>query len=610
MTCTVAIIGCGPSGMFIQHALALRKKQLQDEGNLAAVASLPQLTCFERGSSPGGVWRADRNAGETNMYEALFTNGPKETIEFFDYTFDEHFSRALPTFLPRSLILEYMLARCTKHDQKIFDDVKFNTSVESVTFNEEKGKFVVQTIDLKTQIVMEDMFDKCIWAAGDNGKPSIPKSIANTLSSGGFKGMVMHSAATGADFDQLVCGKKILLVGDSYSAEDLTLMAIKLGVKSVDVLSRSAWGVACGTASWPRNCVEVHEQYAIVGVSDGGRGIVIENEEEEDQITLNEIDTVIFCTGYSMNMDMLDPSLRLKDKGPFFSDYEEFHKQKMGWKMTKNHLSKDLGDVPIGKIVDYNMICPDLYRGHLLSNPNMMFMMGRLDAPLLDLDVQAWLLLAHLTDDITLPSEKDMKRFNLQALMDELQDPYIRAEIDKNYDDHWDDSLDDDHWMYQFGDKRAREIEKNTLTLQCRFLARDMIDASYPLDLGTYKKLNGKAKDIVEMQVVSGFDFHQLELVEGSRDSSWKTFRDGNPTNIRSIMTGTKAVPFKCHWLDLEGDGIDDICGTPAPLNLKGKGKSKATAMKKMLQAIRPPCVTSRAHVDEDGRDAKAAATE
>jgi len=597
----------------MQHALALRKKQLQDEGNLAAVASLPQLTCFERGNSPGGVWRADRNAGETNMYEALFTNGPKETIEFFDYTFDEHFSRALPTFLPRSLILEYMLARCTKHDQKIFDNVKFNTSVESVTFNEEKGKFVVQTIDLKTQIVTEDMFDKCIWAAGENGKPSIPKSIANTLSSGGFKGMVMHSAATGADFDQLVCGKKILLVGDSYSAEDLTLMAIKLGVKSVDILSRSAWGVASDTASWPRNCVEVHKEYAIVGVSDGGRGIVIENEEEEDQVTLNDIDTVIFCTGYIMNMDMLDPSLRLKDKGPFFSDYEELHKQKMGWKMTKNHLSKDLGEVPIGNIVFYNTICPDLYRGHLLSNPNMMFMMGRLDAPLLDLDVQAWLLLAHLTDDITLPSEKDMKRFNLQALMDELQDPYIRAEIDKNYDDHWGDSLYDDddvHWLNQFGDKRVREMKTNTFTLQCRFLARDMIDASYPLDIGTYKKLNGKGKALVEMEVVSGFDFHSVELVEGSRDSSWKTFRDGNPTNIRSIMTGTKAIPFKCHWLDLEGDGVDDICGTPAPLNLKGKGKSNATAMKKILQAIRPPCVTSRAHVDEDGRDAKAAATE
>ena len=75
MTCSVAIIGCGPGGMFVQHALAIRRKKLQEEGNLAAVQSLPQVTCFERGSSPGGVWRADRNAGEANMYEALYTNG-------------------------------------------------------------------------------------------------------------------------------------------------------------------------------------------------------------------------------------------------------------------------------------------------------------------------------------------------------------------------------------------------------------------------------------------------------------------------------------------------------------------------------------------------------
>ena len=66
--------------MFIQHALALRRKKLQEEGNLTAVAveSLPQVTCFERGSGPGGVWRADRNAGEVNMYEALYTNGEYE----------------------------------------------------------------------------------------------------------------------------------------------------------------------------------------------------------------------------------------------------------------------------------------------------------------------------------------------------------------------------------------------------------------------------------------------------------------------------------------------------------------------------------------------------
>ena len=99
----VAIIGCGPGGMFFLHALALRRKRLEEEGNTSALEALPEVTCYERSSSPGGLWRADRNVidGEgktTNMYEALWTNGPKECIEFFDYTYDEHFGRALVSY--------------------------------------------------------------------------------------------------------------------------------------------------------------------------------------------------------------------------------------------------------------------------------------------------------------------------------------------------------------------------------------------------------------------------------------------------------------------------------------------------------------------------------
>jgi len=34
--------------------------------------------------------------------EALWTNGPKEAIEFFDYyLFDEHFDCPLPVYMPR-----------------------------------------------------------------------------------------------------------------------------------------------------------------------------------------------------------------------------------------------------------------------------------------------------------------------------------------------------------------------------------------------------------------------------------------------------------------------------------------------------------------------------
>ena len=122
---SIALIGCGPSGMFFLHSIALRRKKLEQEGNAAAIAALPVVTCFERASAPGGIWRADRRieiktdashtnnyedscrtiiaakeepAVYTNMYEALWTNGPKEAMEFFDYTFDDHFGCTLPVY--------------------------------------------------------------------------------------------------------------------------------------------------------------------------------------------------------------------------------------------------------------------------------------------------------------------------------------------------------------------------------------------------------------------------------------------------------------------------------------------------------------------------------
>jgi len=180
----VAIIGCGPGGMFFLHALALRKQKLEDEGDTDAIAELPEVTCFERSSSAGGLWRADRkktNGDDSgNMYEALWTNGPKENIEFFDYTFDEHFGTALPMYVPRQLILEYILARCTRNNPNLFDNVKFNTSVENVTYNEEMQKFVVDTVyqsvdgeekkegseeeSSSDTIAESSIFDMCIWA--------------------------------------------------------------------------------------------------------------------------------------------------------------------------------------------------------------------------------------------------------------------------------------------------------------------------------------------------------------------------------------------------------------------------------------------------------------
>jgi trimethylamine monooxygenase len=352
----VAIIGCGPSGMFFLHALAHRRKRLEAEGDTAALALLPDVTCFERSSAPGGVWKSDRvedkdgddNTLEksTSMYEALWMNGPKECLEFFDYTFDEHFGCAMPMYLPRKLFLEYMLARCTRDNPTFFDDVRFNTSVESVTYNEVEGKFVLQTLNRMSGLPECTLFDKCIWAAGLNGKPKIPKSISETLSSGGFKGRVIHSSEVGPIFDQCARGKKILMIGDSFSAEDLALQAIKLGAETVDICSRSGEGIACETGSWPQDRVDIHECYLPTEVTKDGSGVVLSNGKEE--VTLEDIETVIFCTGYLPNMDMLDESLRPHFEGPYiFTDYD----LPKDWKMSKNPLTREFGHIAIGKIL-------------------------------------------------------------------------------------------------------------------------------------------------------------------------------------------------------------------------------------------------------------------
>mmetsp|Transcript_26047 Transcript_26047/g.55997 ORF Transcript_26047/g.55997 Transcript_26047/m.55997 type:complete len:628 (+) Transcript_26047:172-2055(+) len=570
---SVAVIGCGPAGMFFLHALALRRAKLEEEGNVEALVALPTVTCFERAPGPGGVWRSDRFKGDnsdgakpTNMYEALWTNGPKEAMEFFDHTYDEHFGQALPTFLPRDCVLEYILKRCTKNNPNFFDDVEFNTSVESVKYDEELSKFSIKL----SGICESQSFDWCIWAAGENGKPKFPPFDAFLKSrsqSQGFKGKVMHSSQTDSNFEDYVRGKNIMVIGDSYSAEDLTLQAIKLGVGSVEIVTRGAKGAACDTGAWPMDKVDINEHYIPTGITADGRGVVLSKVKYDyDQvkyeeiagrtITLDEIDTIIYCTGYDENSDMLDKELMR-------SKYPDYKSLLTGWKMTKNALSKDLGDIPPGDFLqEPPFVHPEYYRGRLLSVPNMMFLCEEVDVPIFGLDIAAWLLLAQITGDLPLPSLQERKKFNTETLGNAMNDPYFRLLHDSNYAKQWCMAIGDDHWAEDHSNRRSKDLERSHLDLQYRFLARDAQDSGYPLQLGTFEKLNKKGKALVECNMV--VDYARYDLNEDSADASWRTFRDCDPSKCKSIFTGTRAVPLKRHWLDLDSYKIADIAGEAA----------------------------------------------
>ena len=43
-----------------------------------------------------------------SMYHNLWTNSPKEGLEFPDYTFEDHFKKPIPSYPPRSVIADYL----------------------------------------------------------------------------------------------------------------------------------------------------------------------------------------------------------------------------------------------------------------------------------------------------------------------------------------------------------------------------------------------------------------------------------------------------------------------------------------------------------------------
>ena len=127
----VAIIGAGPSGLAALCAFeAARRKG----------AAIPELVCYEKQADWGGLWNyTDRTgldeSGEPvhgSMYRHLWSNGPKECVEFPDYTFEEHFGRPLPSFPPRAVLQNYLAGRAEKWGVRPY--CRFNTPVRKVSW--------------------------------------------------------------------------------------------------------------------------------------------------------------------------------------------------------------------------------------------------------------------------------------------------------------------------------------------------------------------------------------------------------------------------------------------------------------------------------------------
>jgi len=284
----IAIIGAGPCGLSQLQAFA--------KAGLSA-AQAPEIVCFEKQDDWGGLWHYTWRTGldqygepvHGSMYRYLWSNGPKECLECADYTFDDHFGKPIPSFPPREVLQNYITGRVEKSGVK--DQIRFKTAVRHVHFDEDSGTFEVTAEHLPTKSRTSEEFDYVVVATGHFSVPNVPdfKGIET------FPGRVMH----GHDFrsaDEFK-GKDIVVVGGSYSAEDIALQSKKYGAKSVTISYRSQ---AMGF-DWPDGMKEVplitSINKSLVHFKDGSSV---------------EADAIILCTGYLHHFPFLEDSLQLK----------------------------------------------------------------------------------------------------------------------------------------------------------------------------------------------------------------------------------------------------------------------------------------------------------
>jgi len=346
----VAVIGAGPSGTAALRAFQSSAKKGE---------AIPEVVCFEKQADWGGQWNYSWRTGldeygepvHSSMYRYLWSNGPKECLEFADYTFEEHFGKPIASFPPRAVLWDYIKGRVEKADVRKW--CRFSTPVRMVTYDEGTKKFTVTAHDRVNDVVYDEIFDQVIVCNGHFSTPHVPYFPGVET----FGGRVMHAH----DFRDALefKDKNVLIVGRSYSAEDIGSQCWKYGAKSVTCSYRSkpmGW-------AWP----ERFEERPLLQKLDGKTAHFADGSIKED------VDVLILCTGYQHFFPFLEEKIRLK---------------------TANRMWADM-----------------LYKGVVFeTNPNL-FYIGMQDQfyTFNMFDAQAWYIRDIILGKIKLPSEAEQK---------------------------------------------------------------------------------------------------------------------------------------------------------------------------------------------------------
>ncbi|XP_015725215.1 dimethylaniline monooxygenase [N-oxide-forming] 2-like isoform X2 [Coturnix japonica] len=339
----VAVIGAGISG------LAATKCCLEE--------GLEPI-CFESSEDIGGLWRiADStDCRRVSVYHSIISNTSKEMSCFSDFPFPEDF----PSFLTHSLFLEY-LRMYAQHFQ-LLKHIRFKTTVISVRKRPDfaiSGQWDVVT---ETEGIQEShVFDAVMVCTGNFQTPHLPLASFPGIETC-FRGQYFHSL----EYKDVAAfrGKRVLVVGLGNTACDIAVDMSHVAAKvflsarsSTWIFSRLAnhgfpWDMVTNTRFkhllewllpsavmrkikiWKLNSWFNHEIYSLASARSSNFNFIINEELPfcllsgtivlksnvkeftetsaifEDGTTEENIDVVIFATGYNFSFPFLEESVR------------------------------------------------------------------------------------------------------------------------------------------------------------------------------------------------------------------------------------------------------------------------------------------------------------
>nr|XP_023025798.1 senecionine N-oxygenase-like [Leptinotarsa decemlineata] len=268
----IAIIGAGAAGLTaLRHSL--------DHGHSCDV--------FEKTGSIGGTWNYTDKTGKdefglpihSSMYEGLSTNLPKELMQFEDFPHKkpEH------SYISQTEVLNYINEYAEAFNLLQF--IKFYHHVEKVIPSNDK-RWNLELTDLKTRENIKNEYDAVFVCVGNYSVPSVPKLEGITS----FQGSVIHSH----DYrnPKSYKNKTVLIIGSGPSGIDIAKLVSSVADKTI-LSHRSelhpSWKISEEIAIKP----EVRQFKP--------RSVIFHDASEE------EIDDVIFCTGYKYSYPFLSP---------------------------------------------------------------------------------------------------------------------------------------------------------------------------------------------------------------------------------------------------------------------------------------------------------------